>query len=109
MSDVIPTILERNRHRVTVVWRDPDGNAVNPTTVRWKLDCLTTGTEIATWQTVTSPTSTTVIEISALYNTIQNSSNQAEIKEVTVQANQGLATQINTKGQYIVENAKGYT
>lgn len=109
MSDVIPTISERNRHRVTVRWVDPDGNSVIPSTVRWRIDCLTTGTMVVNWISVASPSSTTVIEISALYNTIITDGNLAEIKEITVQANQGLATQINSKGQWIVENLKGYT
>src|SRR5690242_9231690 len=68
------------------------GTATTPTTIHYRLDCLTTCTEIADWTSVT-PASSATIAVTGEDNEIQNNGNGYERKQLTVVADQGLDTQ----------------
>lgn len=97
------TVQEGDGHTIRVEWRDGAGVAFTPSTVRYRVDCKTTGTERLSWQSVT-PTSTTTIDIPGTAHNIVNAANASETKQVTVQANAGMSNQRSVKGEYEVPN-----
>lgn len=97
------TIKERTYLPATWTLLDANGEEVVPTTIRWRLDCKTTGLELVDWTTVT-PASVVSITIPASANEIQNSANTQETKLLTFQADAGTDTQITDEAEYIVSN-----
>lgn len=84
------------------------GVAATPTNVKYRIDCLTTGAEIADWTSVSAASSVS-ISITATHNAIQNDSNQREVKQLTVALDHGLSTQHTETATWIVENVYGFT
>lgn len=80
--------------------------AATPTTIHYRIDCLTTGTEIADWTSVSAASSFT-ISVTATHNAIQDSGNDYEIKQITVMTDQDLATQHRESVEYRVDNLYG--
>lgn len=84
------------------------GAAATPTNVKYRLDCLTTGLQLADWTTVSAASSVS-ISITATHNAIQNDSNELERKQLTVALDHGLSTQHTETAEWIVENVYGFT
>lgn len=80
--------------------------AVTPTTVQYRLDCLTTGKALAGWTTLSAASSVTVPVI-ASYNAIQSDANKSERKQLTVKVDDGLDTQHEERVVYTVDNLYG--
>ena len=80
--------------------------AVTPTTVKYRIDCLKTGKELADWTTV-SAASNVSIAITMTHNKIQDDGNRSERKQLIVEADSDLATQHRDKIVWIVENLQG--
>lgn len=99
-------INEGTAVELSVARRGDDGSLVTPTSLKYKVDCETSGTAITAWTTLT-PASITAIAIPATSNAIQDDSNPYEDKVVTVMANAGLSTQEVTEQRYRVENLGG--
>lgn len=90
------------------VWDDSTETwtAQVPTTLRYRIDCNTTGTEVLGWTSITADDVNT-ISITATQNAIQNDCNEFEEKQLTLQANAGLATQYQNIFAYQVKNLSG--
>jgi hypothetical protein len=101
MATVI--IKEGDGHTIRVSWKDADGNPFTPTTVRHRVDCLTTGAAMQSWVSVT-PSSVVTIDIPGSANSINNAANESEVRQVTVQANAGLPNQRTVVGEYVIPN-----
>ena len=57
-----PRILEGSTFERDVTFLNTDGQPVTPTSARYRIDCLTTGTEVRAWTPLTpAPTVTLVI------------------------------------------------
>lgn len=80
--------------------------AVTPTTIHWRLDCKTTGRQIADWASVSAASNFT-ISVTSSHNAILNDSNEQETKQVTVKTDDGLSTQYVEAVRYSVENLYG--
>lgn len=80
--------------------------AATPTTIHWRLDCKTTGREIADWTSVSAASNFT-IALTGAHNAILNDSNAQETKQVTVKVDDGLDSQYVGAVQYIVWNLFG--
>lgn len=78
-----------------------------PTTVKYRIDCLTSGREIADWTSVTPAAASASIPITGAHNAIQDDSNDVETKQLTVMADEGLATQYREAVRWRVENLYG--
>lgn len=102
------TINENTLLPYTFAPKDADGVAISPSTVRWRLDCLTTGTAISDWASV-SPAASIAITIPATSNVIVNNANPSETKRITVQFDAGLSTGIQAEEDYIVTNNRFVT
>lgn len=81
--------------------------AGTPTSVKYRVDCLTTQTELADWTSVTPSTSAS-IAITATHNAIQSDSNVTERKQLTVASDYGLATQAIESVTWEVLNLDSY-
>jgi hypothetical protein len=77
-----------------------------PTSIKYRLDCLTTKREVLDWTTVSASAAVT-ISITGAQNAIQNDCNDYEVKQLTVMADDGLATQHRVTKRYRVENLYG--
>lgn len=80
--------------------------ADTPATVKYRLDCLTTGQTILDWTTV-SPGSSVSIPITGAQNNILDDSNDYEIKQLTVESDVGSSDQCRGRKTWRVENIYG--
>lgn len=92
--DIPRTVVEENSHfTATAYFRDYATSAADtPTTVRYRIDCMSTRTELVGWTSATPGTSVS-ITVPAAANNIQDNANRFEHKQITVEADTGLSTQ----------------
>jgi hypothetical protein len=74
-----------------------------PTTVHYRIDCLTTGTVLVDWTSV-SPSASVSLTVSVAANAINQEANWREKRQVTVKADDALSTQYLGTHCYYVEN-----
>ena len=82
------------------------GAAATPTTIHWRLDCLSTGNEIADDTSVSAASSFT-IAVTGAHNAIQSDGNEFETKQLTITTDVGLATQYREAVTWRVQNLYG--
>jgi predicted Fe-S protein YdhL (DUF1289 family) len=101
--------LEESTFTLTAYFRTRGTKtASTPTTIRYRVDCLKTKQEVLDWTSV-SPAANVSIVISAANNQIRDNSNRFERKQIIVQADNGLTTQVNGKSVWQVKNLTGIT
>ena len=92
----------------TAYYRTRDSkSAATPTNVYYRVDCLTTETQLADWTVIAVPATNNPITITAAMNDIQDDDNKTERKQITVQSDRGLSTQAVGRAMYTVENLYG--
>ena len=79
-----------------------------PSTVRYRVDNMDTGSGVVDWTTATPATSVS-IAITGAQNALQSQSDNFERYEITVQANAGLSTQYSETFNWKVLNVAGIT
>lgn len=79
-----------------------------PTTLRYRLDCRTTGAALQGWTTLPASSSQS-LAVSAQISAIQSDSNETEDKVLTVEANTGTTTQISDEFVWRVRNLSQVT
>jgi hypothetical protein len=105
----IPKTLwqEGSAFDATVNFRARSSSAAStPTSIKYRLDCLTTQREVLGWTTVSAASSVT-ISVTGAQNAIQSDANDYETKQLTVMADDGLATQFRGVKRWRVENLYG--
>jgi hypothetical protein len=80
--------------------------ADTPASVKYRIDCLTTCTELADWTTV-SAASNVSIAITATHNAIQNECNKTELKQLTIASDFEAVDQHRESVVWTVENLYG--
>jgi hypothetical protein len=80
-----------------------------PTTIHYRVDCLSTKTRITDWTLVSSPAASRTIVITSTENQILDDSHLMEVKQLTVKADDGLSTQVIKPVQWKVRNLQGIT
>ena len=80
--------------------------ALAPTTVHYRIDCLKTRKEIVDWTSVTTGANVDIV-LTATHNQILEEQSRLERKQLTVQADQGLSTQVNGVVVYKIRNLQG--
>jgi hypothetical protein len=100
------TIQELDQLPVTITLTLQE-EEVAPTTLRWKLDCVTSQTSVVEWTSLSAAASVALI-IPATANAIVYAANPYETKRITVQANAGTDSQINAIYDYDVTNNFAY-
>lgn len=102
-----PSVKEDSAQSATAYFRDRATEAAStPTNIYYRLDCLTTGTAILDWTTVSAASNAT-ISITSSQNQIYDASNTYETKRLTVAGDYGLSTQVTETAFYRVENLSG--
>lgn len=101
-------INERSRLPVTVKFADGDWLGIVPDTVRYRLDCKSTGRTILDWTDVT-PANPIVITVTADQNAIVSDDNKFERKVLAVEANYGTGNQYTDSYEWKVKNLQGFT
>lgn len=99
---------EQSAFTATVNFRDRATKAASsPTTIHYRVDCLSTGTVLTNWTTVSSPAAEKEISISSTENSIQQDSSRREHRQLVVKADDGLSTQVTGRALWWVENFAG--
>ena len=80
-----------------------------PTTIHYRVDCLTTKRQITDWTAVSTPAASNSIVITATENQILEDGNNRETKQITIKLDDGLTTQVMKPKRWIVENLLGTT
>jgi len=83
--------------------------ASTPTTIHYRLDCLSTRREILDWTSVATPAASNTITITSAQNQILDDSFPIETKQVTIKLDDGLSTQVIKAAQWKVRNLQGIT
>lgn len=101
-----PKVKEDSAFTATAYFRDRATAAASaPSTIKYRVDCLTTGQTLTDWTTV-SPATSTSIAITSTHNAIQGSG--TERKQLTVAANYGLSTQVTESAAWEVEDNSAF-
>jgi len=115
MADIVRiniprTVVEENSHfTATAYFRDhATSAAATPTTIRYRVDCLSTRTVLVDWTGVSAASSVS-ITIPAAANNIQDNTNRFEHKQITVEADNGLSTQAIGQRTWKTRNIYGLT
>ena len=77
-----------------------------PTTIKYRIDNLTSSTAIREWTTVAAAAEVTIL-VTATDNAIQGHSNRMERKQILVMADDGLSTQTTGFDIWKVRNVYG--
>ena len=72
-----------------------------------RLDCLTTKSTVREWTSVGSPAGANDITITSTDNKIIDTLSNVERKQIIVQGDRGLSTQITGKSAWTVNNLRG--
>ena len=114
MADQVAVRLPKTRwpeettFTATVNFRDRATKAADaPTTIHYRVDCLSTKTTLQDWTSVSSPAAEKTISITSAFNTIQDNSHSYEHRQILVQADQGLSTQATGRAVWLVSNFRG--
>ena len=100
-------VLEGSAFVATAYFRTRStGAAATPTSIKYRVDNLTTCTELADWTTVTAASNVS-INVTATHNAIQNASNTRERVQLTVAMDFELSTQVRETAEWDVENLYG--
>ena len=103
-------VNEQTSFTLTAYFRIRSTSAADaPTTVDYRVDCLSTKREVKDWTSVTPPTSSNDIVITADENKILDDAHNIEIKQVTIRVDSGLSTQVIKPITYKVRNLEGIT
>lgn len=93
------TVTVNNRQR-------SDASAATPTSLKYRIDCKTTGREVLDWTTVSAASSASIV-ITGAQNAILNDLNDQERKQITIMCDEGLSTQHRASAFWDVENLYG--
>lgn len=102
-----PRVMEGSAFTATAYFRTRStGAAATPTNVYYRVDNLTTGTELADWTSVSAAANVS-ISVTATHNAIQDQGNRRERVQLTVSLDHGLSTQVRESREWVVENLEG--
>lgn len=100
-------VNEKSAIVINAAVRGDDGSATVPTTLKYRVDCLTTEQAIKAWTTLT-PAAEVSISVTGAENAIRNDANAYEDKQVVVISDEGLGTEQRQDFRYRVKNLFGY-
>jgi len=105
---MIPEYIEENSGREKVEFFTYNRVAAAPTTLEYEIHCRTNGTEVRAAESLTPGTSV-YINITPDDTTLISQDNATELREITITADKGLATQFRRTYQYQVVNKSAIT
>jgi hypothetical protein len=96
---------DRTAGQVIVTFRDAAKALANPVTASYRIDCVTTGLTVHATTSLTAASQIT-IDLTSDDNAIISSSNQAELKKITVNATFSVSDEIHEEAHYLVRNMR---
>lgn len=102
-----PVVKERSSTTVTAYFRSAANAAEAPTTIHYRLDDLSTNTEVLDWTSVSAAASAS-ISITPAQNKIHNNAHLRELRQITVAADKGLAGETRDTAVWKVVNIGGF-
>ena len=103
-------VSEETTFILTAYFRARGTKAVSiPTTIHYRVDCLTTKRQITDWTSVSSPAASNTITITATENQILSDAHPVETKQITIKTDSGLSTQAIKPARWKVYNLQGIT
>lgn len=101
-------VQEETTFDVTAYFRNRAAKTTcTPTTIHYRIDCLTTKSTVRDWTSVGSPAGANDITITSTDNKIIDTLSNVERKQIIVQGDRGLSTQITGKSAWTVNNLRG--
>jgi hypothetical protein len=82
-------------------------SASTPSSIRYRVDCLTSKRQVINWTSVSAASSVS-ITIPGTSNGTIDSSNDLEQRQITVEADTGLSTQVKAAATWKVRTIRGY-
>lgn len=101
-------VNEESSAFLTVSFYDKNDELTTPSSIQYRLDCLTNDQQIRDW-TAFSPASVIEIGLNANDNSIIDQGNFEEIRLVTIEAYFGVSDKLTTTYQYLVKNLRKIT
>jgi len=107
---ILSIVNEKTTVWLTAAFTDRDGDAVQPTTVEYRIDAGSGDTlsEVLDWTSVT-PATSVEIEIDDSHNAIVDSTLDFELRTLTVRTTFGASGQAHDYYEYRVRNLEGVT
>ena len=105
---VVATVPEKTTAYLTVSFFDKAGAPAVPSSVTYRIDCVTTNAQILA-DTPLTPAASIEITLTPAQNAILNQANAKESKRVTVKASYGASDGLNDEYVYVVKNLAGVT
>ncbi len=100
-------VRERSQHVVTAKFKDRSTAALTvPTNIRYRIDDLTSGVAVLDWTSVSADDEIT-LTVTAVQNALRCQGAREELRQLTVAADYGLATQYVDSVTFTVENLVG--
>lgn len=106
--DALAEVAEGSTAYLTVQLLDKAGAAAVPSTLRYRIDCGTTGEQVRDWTTLT-PSAEPEIRLTLNDNGLRSQDNAAEERVVTVEAGYGLDDLLRAQAAYTVRNLRFVT
>ena len=100
-----PVVNEGTTFTATAYFRTGTA-ASTPTTIHYRVDCLTSKSVVTDWTAVSTPSTSNTISIS---NSIVNGGNHYETKQIVVKTDDGLSAQAIGTALWKVQNIQGIT
>ena len=102
-----PSYPEKSAFTVTAYFRDSADAADTPTTIHYRIDDMTSRTNIVGWTSVTPGTSA-AITVTGPNNSMVSNRNNWERRQITVAADKGLSTETRDTAEYRLINNGGF-
>jgi len=100
------TVTEGSSASYTVAFFDAAGVAATPQSIRYRIDCATTGAEITAWTAISAASSIT-LPLTPTENQMQAESNTRETRRVTVEITHGASDKLVDSQDYTLTNSMG--
>lgn len=99
-------IREKSTGYLTAAFRDKLGRLSEPASIRYRIDCLTTGTQVRPWTELASPMDKVEITLTPTDNAIFGSGERERRLVTVVAAYEGSDDQVTNEFRYDVLNLK---
>jgi hypothetical protein len=100
----LPVVDACSSTRATVAFRTRSTSAASvPSSIRYRVDCLTNERNVINWTSVSAASSAT-ITVPGTYNGIINDANDVEVRQLMVEIDTGLSTQVRNAVTWRVKN-----
>lgn len=92
---------------LTITLKDADGDLATPVSLRYRIDCLTTGQQVRDWTALSAASQVTVTLTIADNDVLAPTANSEEVRRVTVEASYGDTDKTTAEFDYVVRNLSG--